>query len=226
MEAADEHSRRAEDLRQAARSTHSANSPHATSSPYAAPNPDSYQCGDRDMSDQLTSGGERLVPQVPCWDPSEELAERRRVAAAREDVRARDERRAATKLVEAELAACRGSRPTRSSTRRSPIAARSPRSSRTPRVVPCAACGSCSSRCSASPLHGWTRRSLATRARFERLGEPPPICRRSDAGARRHDHDHRPRRHLEVLIETRNDVAAHVALARAQALVRSRTAGR
>src|SRR5882724_11514610 len=44
-------------------------------------NPQDYQCGDVDMSEQLTSGGQRMVNQVPCWDPAEERSERHRIAA-------------------------------------------------------------------------------------------------------------------------------------------------
>jgi hypothetical protein len=227
MEAADEHSRRAEDLRQAARAPHSSNAPHATNSPYAAPNPDDYQCGDRDMSDQLTSGGERLVPQMPCWDPVEELAERHRVAAAREDQQARNERRAATKLVEAELAACRGISP--HEVDHSPFAHRRAIAE----VVPHSEGGAVRGvRVVFKPVLGltaaWMEKAIAChRARFERLGEPPTYLSDDPTlvpGATATVTARAGR--IEVLIETRNDVAAHVALGRAQDLVRSRTAGR
>src|SRR5689334_17663567 len=96
MEVADVHSDRAEALRQSAAERHAASSPG------------DYQCGDRDMSDQLTSGGQRMLPQVPCWDPADEFSQRQQSAARREADRASKERRAAASLVEAELAACRG----------------------------------------------------------------------------------------------------------------------
>src|SRR5262249_33053519 len=97
MEAADMHSQRAEQHRQAG------------GAPDVAARIDNYQCGDRDdMSDQLTSGGQRLVPMVPCWDPAEEYAQRQRAAARREELRAHQERRAAAAMIETKLAACRG----------------------------------------------------------------------------------------------------------------------
>src|ERR1043166_7564711 len=62
MEVADEHDRLAEADRRAA------NAPDRRGVPGAPGGAGNYQCGDVDMSDQLTSGGERLVPVVPCWD--------------------------------------------------------------------------------------------------------------------------------------------------------------
>jgi hypothetical protein len=215
MEAADEHSRRAEELRQSVKT------------PHAAVNPGNYQCGDRDMSDQLTSGGERLVPEVPCWDPVEENAERRRTAAAREDQRAQKERRAAASLVEAEVAACRGISP--DEIEHSPFAHRKAIAE----VIPHTGGGAVRGvRIVFKPVLGltapWMEKAIAChRAHFERLGEPTTylsddptlVPGATTTVATRAGH-------LEVLIETGNDVSAHVALGRAQDLVRPRTAGR
>jgi hypothetical protein len=215
MQVAEAHSRRAEDLRRSA------------AAPHAGTAGENYQCGDRDLSDQLTSGGERLLPTVPCWDPVEENAERRRAAAEREERRARDERRAATSLVEAELAACRGISP--EEIEHSPFAHRSAIAE----VIPHAGGGKVRGvRIVFKPVVGltaaWMDRALAChRARFARLGEPPiylPDDPTLVPGATTKVTERGG--HLEVLVETGNDVAAHVALARAQQLIHPRTADR
>lgn len=194
-------------------------------------NPQDYQCGDVDMSDQLTSGGQRMVNQVPCWDPAEERAERHRIAALREDEIARRERRAAARLVEAEQEACRGISP--SEIAHSPFSHRSAiasvtaeRSGDTVRGV----------RIVFKPVSGlnatWMEQAIAChRARFERLGEPPTYLSDdptlvSGATATVVTRAGRNGHWIEVLVETRDDVAAHVALGRAEDLVRERTAGR
>jgi hypothetical protein len=215
MAAADAHSRRAETHRRAA------------TSPHTGPSAADYQCGDRDMSDQLTSGGQRMLPEVPCWDPVEETAERERVAAIREEQRASDERRAAAGLVEAELAACRGISP--AEVEHSPFAHKKSIAE----VIPHREGGTVRGvRIVFKPVLGlgvtWMQQAIAChRARFERLGEPPTYL--SDdptlvAGATATVSLHSG--HLEVLVVTRDDVAANVALARAQDLLRPRTAGR
>jgi hypothetical protein len=179
------------------------------------------------MSDQLTSGGERLVPVVPCWDPAEEIAERHRVAARREVQLARDERRAATKLVEAEIAACRGISP--EEVEHSPFAHKKAIAD----VVPHSEGGVIRGvRIVWKPVLGlsaaWMRQAIAChRARFERLGEPATYLSDDPTlvpGVTATVTDHGGR--LEVLIESRDDVSAHVALARAKDLVSPRTAGR
>lgn len=215
MASADEHSRRADDYRQAV---------HSPDTPI---NPANYQCGDRDMSDQLTSGGQRMLPVVPCWDPDEETAERNRDAAEREDRTARAERRAAASLVEAELAACSGITPDEAT--HSPFAHhkaiaeviphRQGKLVRGVRIV-------------FRPVPGltaaWMEQAIAChRAQFERLGQPatylsddPTLVRGAITTVASH------RGHLEILVVTRDDVAANVALGRARDLVRPRTAGR
>jgi len=215
MAAADEHSRRADAHRQAA------------GGPHSAPNLDNYQCGDRNMSDQLTSGGERLVPEVPCWDPTEESAERHRAAAAREQQRARQERRAATSLVEAEIAACRGISP--EEVDHSPFAHRKAIAE----VIPHREGGQVRGvRILFKPVLGlsaqWMQQAITChRARYERLGEPPTYLTDDPTlvhGATTTVTLNGGR--LEVLVVTRDDVAANVALGRAEDLVRPRTAVR
>lgn len=217
MEAADEHAQRAEDHRQAIH-------PPARS---GTGSPLDYQCGDRDMSDQLTSGGQRMLPEVPCWDPSEEYDQRQRAIAEREQHRADVERRAATKLVEAELAACRGISAEEAG--HSPFAHRR----EIAEVIPHRERGEVRGvRIVFKPVMGlsaaWMEQAIAChRARFERMGEPPTyltddptLVRGATATVAVHGG------HLEVLVVTRDDVGAHVALARAQDLLRPLTAGR
>jgi hypothetical protein len=215
MESADDHARRAAAHRKAAGSFD------------LVVNPDNYQCGDRNMSDQLTSGGQRMLPTVPCWDPVDEAAERHRAAAAREDHLARQQRRAATDLVETELAACRGI--TGDELSHSPFAHpraiaeviphRRGRALRGVRIV-------------FRPIPGlteaWMEQAVAChRARYERPGEPATYLAGDPTlvpGAVTTVATHRG--HLEVLVVTPNDVAANVALGRARDLVAPRTAGR
>jgi hypothetical protein len=216
MAAADEHSRRADAHRQAAAGHNR--------------NPDNYQCGDAGppgWNDQLTSGGERLVPQIPCWDPTDEAAERHRVVAAREQDRARRERRAAAGLVEAELAACRGISP--DEVEHSPFAHRKAIAEVIPHREGSSVRGV---RIVFKPVLGlspeWMKQAITChRARYERLGEPPTYLSDDPTlvpGATTTVSVHNGR--IEVLVETHDEVAANVALGRAEELVRPRTAGR
>lgn len=215
METADIHSDRAEQHRQAARAPDSARI-------------ENYQCGDRfDMSDQLTSGGQRIVPMVPCWDPVEEHAQRERAAARREDLLAKKERRTAAAMIETKLAACRGI--SDAEIGHSPFAHHREIAAVLPHHEGGAIRGAI---IVFKPVPGltaeWLEQAIAChRAEFERLGEPPTylsddptLVRGATATVSLH------RGHLEVVIVTRDDVAAHVALGRAQDLVRQRTAGR
>jgi hypothetical protein len=194
-------------------------------------NPDNYRCGDVDLDEQLTSGGKPLMKfgahSVPCWNPAEEYAQRQRLAAERLHRRAQDQRRAATNLIEAEIEACRGISP--AEIEHSPFAHRR----EIAEVIPHRERGEIRGvRIVFKPVVGlspaWMEQAIAChRARFRRLGEPPTYL--SDdptlvSGAVATVSLHRD--HLEVLVETRNDVAAHVALGRAQDLVRPRTAVR
>jgi len=216
MAVAEEHSRRAEAHRQAKR---------AVEAEHPGPPEDNYQCGDIDLYNQLTSAGKPMLPVRPCWNPVEERAERERVAAVREEQRAREERRAAARLVEAELAACRGISP--EEIEHSPFAHRQEIAEVIPHREGDAVRGV---RIVWRPVPGltvaWMEQAIAChRARFERLGEPPTyltddptLVRGVTATVSLHSG------RIEVLVEARDDVAASVALARAQDLVRPRTA--
>jgi len=191
-------------------------------------NPDNYQCGDVDLDEQLTSGGKPLIKlgarSVPCWNPAEENAQRQRLAAERLHRRAQDERHAAAGLLEAEREACREISP--AEIEHSPFAHRQ----EIAEIIPHRERGQIRGvRIVFKPVVGlspaWMEQAIAChRARFERLGEPPTYLADDPtlvAGAVATVSLHRG--HLEVLVETRDDVAAHVALGRAQDLVRTRT---
>jgi len=70
--------------------------------------PENFACGDTVLSDQSTTGTERVTTWTPCWDPAEEAVESHRDAAARERKTARVERAQAVALARAELGSCRG----------------------------------------------------------------------------------------------------------------------
>ncbi len=184
----------------------------------------SYQCGDTVMSDQVTSGGERLVQSRPCWDPSEANADRHEAVAEREQRLADQERRLATSMVQAELVACRGL--SRRDLERSPFSHRRAISE----VVPHRETGTLRGvRVIFKPVPGltatWMRQAIAChRARFERLGEPagylpedPSLVANATTTV-----DLRGN-HIVVAIESSDDISATVALERAQDLVRTRS---
>ena len=215
MAAADEHNQRAEHHRQAA------------GDPGTTGTGADYYCGDTALSDQATSGGERLVPTVPCWDIAEESAEHHRFLAEREQQLAQAERRAATHLIEAERAACRGMTPRE--LEHSPFAHRK----EIAEVIPHREIGMIRGvRIIWKPVlgltAGWMRQAIAChRARFERLGEPagylpedPTLVAGATATVELHGD------HLEILIETADDTSGQVAFDRAKDLVRPWTAGR
>jgi hypothetical protein len=215
MEAADAHSQSADAHRQLA-VVHDEQDPA---------HPTSYQCGDVALADQTTSGGQRVMESVPCWNIDEESAAHQRFLADREQAIADDERRSATQLVEAELAACRGL--SARELEHSPFAHRR----EIQQVLPHREAGVLRGvRIVWKPVLGlsarWMRASIdCHRARFERMGEPsmylpddPTLVARStvtvsDRGG-----------HVEVLVETDDEVSSHVALERARDLVRQRTA--
>lgn len=215
MQDAEAHSQLAERHRQAA------------GAPELSTHPEDYQCGAIDMSDQLTSGGQRLEAPVPCWNPREEFAERHRAAAAREQLRARSERRAATRLVEAELAACRGI--SAAETEHSPFV----HHSAIAEVIPHREGDNVRGvRVVFRPVPGltaaWLTQAIAChRARFERLGQPASylpddptlVAGTTTTVASRNGH-------VEVLVEARDPIAARAALGRAEDLARAHTAGR
>ena len=191
-------------------------------------NPNNYQCGDINLDEELTRGGKPLVRfgahSVPCWNPVEEYAQRQRLAAERLHRRAQEERHAAARLIEAEIEACRGISP--AEIEHSPFAHRR----EIAEIIPHRERGKVRGvRIVFKPVVGlspaWMEQAIAChRARFERLGEPPSYLADDPtlvSGAVTTVSLHRD--HLEVLVETRDDVAAHVALGRAQDLVRPRT---
>jgi hypothetical protein len=214
MAAAEEHGHKAEDHRRAA------------SAPDSDPTgPLGYQCGDVALSDQTTSGGERLVQSVPCWNVGEEAAGHQRALARREQQHARAERAAAASLVATELSACRGVRPR--DLDRSPFA----HSRDIAAVIPHRETGRLRGvRIVWKPVlsltAGWMRQVIdCHRARFERLGEPatylpddPTLLAGASVTVEQHG------AHLEVVVVTDDDVAARVAVERAQDLLGNRTA--
>jgi len=215
MAAADEHEGLADEHRQAG---------HVPDSARASGR--GYQCGDTVMSDQATSGGERLVQATPCWDTDEELAAHHQYLATREQRAARKERRVAAGLVEAELAACKGL--PAQELEHSPFAHRR----EIAEVIPHRDAGVLRGvRVVFKPVPGltatWMRQAVAChRARFERLGEPatylpddPTLVARAVTTVELRAG------HIEVVVDVADDVLAAVALDRAQDLIRARTAG-
>jgi hypothetical protein len=186
-----------------------------------------YQCGDTVMSDQLTSGGERMVSSVPCWDTGEERIAHEEYIAQLAQERAEDQKQSHAYLADDEQAACRGMSPRE--LEHSPFAHRK----EIAEVLPHRNAGTLRGvRIIWKPVPGltaaWMRQAIAChRARFERLGEPaiylpedPTLVARATVTVEQR------KGHLEVLIETADDTAGQVALDRAQDLVRPRTAGR
>jgi len=186
---------------------------------------ESYQCGDTVMSDQSTSGGQRLVQAVPCWDTREESTARHEEAAAREEQLASAERREAAGMAEAELAACRGL--SKHDREHSPLAHRRAIAE----VIPHREAGKVRGvRVVLKPVPGltatWMRKAIGChRARFERLGEPatylsddPTLVAGATATVELR------RGHVEVMIEAADEVGGAVAVARARELVSPRTA--
>ncbi|HSR96502.1 MAG TPA: hypothetical protein VLM79_05485 [Kofleriaceae bacterium] len=216
MESADAHADRAERHRQAARP------------PDSLGGAERYSCGnDFGLSDQATSGGERLLPTVPCWDFAEENAEHQRFLAAREERIARTERREATAMVETEIAACRGL--SAREREHSPLSHKKEIAT----VIPHRETGTIRGvRIVFKPVPGltaaWMRQAIAChRARFERLGEPATYLSEDPSLVAKAEVSVETRRgHLEVLIATDDPASAQVALQRAEDLYRPRTAGR
>jgi hypothetical protein len=164
---------------------------------------------------------------VPCWDATEEIAGQSQRSAAHEDRLADADRRAAASLIEAERTACRGLRAR--DLERSPFSHRR----EIAEVVPHRGAGVLRGvRIVWKPVLGltasWMRQAIAChRARFERLGEPatylpedPTLIANATATVEQRGS------HLEVLIETSDDVSSHVALGRARDLVGPRAATR
>jgi len=96
MQSADRHDRRAAEHERAAAAVE------------GAPVPERFDCGDPDLNDQLTTGGLRVTTWQPCFDQSDETAERHREAAMHEHDLARKDRAAASRLADAERLSCEG----------------------------------------------------------------------------------------------------------------------
>ena len=181
----------------------------------------SYSCGDTVMSDQLTSGGQRVVQATPCWDTGEERSAHDEYVAklAAEHTEAAD-RRVDNQRVADEQTACAGLSQrelehTPFSHRREIAEVIPHREAGNPRGV----------RIIWKPVPGltadWMRQAISChRARFERMGEPP-IYHPHDptlvahATVRVEDHGG----HLEVIIETPDDANGQLVIDRAQSLV-------
>lgn len=63
-------------------------------------------CGDRVMSDQVTSGGERLIQVSPCWTAEGDTVSRHKAEADRLHLDAEMHRAHARQLLDAEAASC------------------------------------------------------------------------------------------------------------------------
>ncbi|MEO8702369.1 MAG: hypothetical protein ABI867_20155 [Kofleriaceae bacterium] len=186
-----------------------------------------YRCGDTTLNDQLTSGTERVTAWVPCWDQDDEAAISQRAIATRDPSIARDERDETVALAGTELASCRGI--PKGELAHSPFAHRKA----IQQVIP---------HRSGGQIHGvrivmkavpgltaeYMRRAIGChQARFARLGNPPTYLSDDPTlveGAEVQVSDHHG--HLEIFVRSDSDVAGTVAYARAQDLVRTRTAGR
>lgn len=70
-----------------------------------------YICGDQDLANQVTSGGERLGVRAPCWSGEVGAVSRFRVAAAKLRADARAHRVHARALVTSERSWCAGLAP-------------------------------------------------------------------------------------------------------------------
>ena len=96
MQSADRHDKRAAEHDRAAAAVE------------GAPVPERFDCGDPNLNDQLTSGGLRVTTWQPCFDLSDEAAERHREVAMHERKLAQKDREAAARLAETERTACEG----------------------------------------------------------------------------------------------------------------------
>jgi hypothetical protein len=200
--------------------------PVGITGPEAKANPSTYRCGDTTLNDQLTSGTERITSWVPCWDQDDEIAltQRKNVMRIAEPA---PEREQAVALARAELTSCRGI--PKGELDHSPFAHRRAIA----QVIPHRRGGQIhGARIVLKPVPGLTaeymRRAIAChQARFAVLGKPasylpddPTLVEGAEVDVSE------LRGHLEVFVRSDSDVAGTVAYARAQDLVRTRTAGR
>ncbi len=68
----------------------------------------SYACGNQPLSDQTTSGGERVTSWVPCWSVSHDASAAHDAAAERLREEARQHRAVARNLLDVERTFCTG----------------------------------------------------------------------------------------------------------------------
>lgn len=68
----------------------------------------SYTCGDQALSDQTTSGGERVTAWVPCWSVARDASAAHDADAARQRAEAQQHRAVARNLLEVERTFCTG----------------------------------------------------------------------------------------------------------------------
>ncbi|HEU0033425.1 MAG TPA: hypothetical protein VFQ53_22490 [Kofleriaceae bacterium] len=184
--------------------------------------PLAYTCGDTVLSDQSTSGGERLMTTVPCWDVEEEAAI---TPTRRVTVRPASEARDA--LASAELVQCKGI-PEQELTH-SPLEHRRAIAE----IVPHRRGGQVRGvRIVLRPVPGltapWMEQAIAChRARWEVLGKPADYM--ADDPTLVDDAEIRVTRngdHVEVLVVSDDPAQAQLAMSRAQQLAAERTATR
>lgn len=189
---------------------------------------DSYTCGDTVMSDQLTTGGQRVVWAVPCWDTGEEKIAHEeymtQLASERAAADAARDQRADRRLVDEEQAACAGIAQseiehTVFSHRREiadVIPHREGDSLRGVRIVWKQVPGLTAD---------WMRKSIAChRAQYERMGESPLYFPKDPTLVAHASVTVEERAgHLEVVVDTTDSAASQLALDRANDLLHPST---
>lgn len=199
--------------------------PVGITGPETKADPATYRCGDTTLNDQLTSGTERVTSWVPCWDQDDELALTQRKDVMRLRATPTTERDQVLALARAEITSCRGI--PKGELDHSPFAHRKAIA----QVIPHRSGGQIhGARIILKPVPGLTadymRRAIAChQARFAVLGNPPTYLPDDPTlveGAQVQVTELRG--HLEVFVRSDSDVAGTVAYARAQDLVRTRTA--
>jgi hypothetical protein len=187
-----------------------------------------WSCGDLVLNQQLRTGDIPVTfGWVPCFDAAEEGAAHQRHAADKELRAAQHERAEAGRLLQAEMAACRGI-PKRERDH-SPLE----HTKEIAEIVPHYESGKVRGvRIEMKPVPGltaaWMRQAIAcSQARYAALGEPSEQAA-SDPTllpnvrvevAQRRDH-------VEILVITDTEVDGKIAVARAQNLVAPQTASR
>lgn len=182
--------------------------------------PESYSCGDRVLSDQTTSGTERVTSWVPCWSVDREASAAHEQMAEKQRAEAREHRAIARTLVDVERTFCAGMTPDELTHtpffHRSDVAAAEPYREGDQLV---------GARITFKPVRGltgdWMRQALLChRARMATIGYPTTYMA-YDPSLLQHTHiavdDHTGA--VVVTIRADDDADAAVAWARAAALV-------